>query len=91
MSDEDGRPAGAVRSDAQHAAGDVADYVSQLPDEQREDRAALESVAMDTSGAVSALRTLESVAADGREWIVRERERTRRQIEDYIERVGGVA
>lgn len=65
------------------------DYVSRLPDEQREDREALESLAMDTSGAVSALRTLESVAADGREWIARERERTRRQIDDYVQRAGG--
>lgn len=63
-------------------------YVSELPDEQREDRSALESLAMDTSGAISALRTLESVAADGREWIARERARTRRQIEDYVKRVG---
>lgn len=66
------------------------DYVSQLPDEQREDRSALESLAMDTSGAISALRTLESVAADGQDWIARERERTRRQIDDYVERVGVV-
>jgi hypothetical protein len=67
------------------------DYVSQLPDEQREDRSALESLAMDTSGAISALRTLESVAADGREWIARERARNRRQVDDYVERVGVVS
>jgi hypothetical protein len=54
-----------------------------MPDEQREDREALEELAMDTSGAISALRTLESVAADGREWIAREKERLRRHVADY--------
>lgn len=63
------------------------DFVRDLPDEKREDRAALESLAMDTSGAVAALRTLESVAADGRDWLARQRERARYLSEAYTKQM----
>lgn len=54
-----------------------AEYQDQIADEDRDDREALFDLERQTSGAVSALRTLESVAGEGREWLKRERERER--------------
>lgn len=51
--------------------------------EGRRDQAALTKLEQETTGAVSTLRTLESVAGEGKEWIMRERERSRRTISDY--------
>lgn len=64
-------------------------FVTALPDEHRENQEALEGLAMDTSGAVAAMRTLESVAADGGDWLVRQRDRARLHSEEYRKRVGG--
>lgn len=66
-------------------------HINDLPDEHREDLDALIAPAMDTFGAISALRALESVTADGHHWIARERARTLRHIIDYTQRVGGAA
>lgn len=59
-----------------------ADY-EPLMAEGRRDQAALTALEQETTGAVSTLRTLESVAGEGKEWIARERERSRRTISDY--------
>jgi hypothetical protein len=60
-----------------------ADYESGLADENALDPESLTALEMETSGAVSTLRTLESVAGEGREWIARERERLRAAARDY--------
>jgi hypothetical protein len=59
------------------------DYEGLLADEDRFDNDKLLTLEMETSGAVSTLRTLESVAGEGREWISRERERNRRTASSY--------
>jgi hypothetical protein len=60
-----------------------ADYESGLADENVLDPESLTALEMETSGAVSTLRTLESVAGEGREWIAKERERLRVAARDY--------
>jgi hypothetical protein len=59
------------------------DFDSLMPMEQREDRATLRNLALETSNIVNALRKLESVAAEGRGWIERERDRRRRGVAEY--------
>jgi hypothetical protein len=60
-----------------------ADYEQLLADEDRRDNEKLLLLEMETSGAVSTLRTLEAVAGEGREWISREQERKRRTASTY--------
>lgn len=60
-----------------------ADYEKLLADEDQHDNEALFTLEMETSGAVSTLRTLESVAGEGRDWIRREQERSRHAVSDY--------
>lgn len=52
-------------------------YQDQMAEEDRDNQEALFDLERQTSGAVSALRTLESVAGEGREWLRRESERQR--------------
>lgn len=59
--------------------------------EGRRDQAALTKLEQETTGAISTLRTLESVAGEGKEWIMRERERSARTIADYISTRYGLA
>lgn len=66
------------------------DFIRTLPDEHRENREALVSLAMDTSGAVGAFRTLESVAAEGRDWLALEGDRARFHSTEYLERMAAV-
>jgi hypothetical protein len=60
-----------------------ADYESELADENVFDPESLTALEMETSGAVSTLRTLESVAGEGREWIAKERQRRRAAARGY--------
>jgi hypothetical protein len=60
-----------------------ADYDQLLADEDRHDNDKLLTLEMETSGSVTTLRTLESVAGEGREWINRERERNRSTASSY--------
>jgi hypothetical protein len=64
-----------------------AEYDALLADEDQDDNEALLALEMETSGAVSTLRTLETVAGEGREWITREHERARHAAADY-QRIG---
>jgi hypothetical protein len=48
-----------------------------------EDKAFLEELAMNTSGVSEALRILEAVSAEGREWLALERARRRRRLQDF--------
>ncbi|HEU5024678.1 MAG TPA: hypothetical protein VFV01_07110 [Spirillospora sp.] len=52
-------------------------------DRLREDQDRLFELALDTSGVKSALRVLESVAAEGREWLAQERLRRTRRMLDF--------
>jgi hypothetical protein len=59
------------------------DFDSLVPYEHREDPEVLQRLALQSSGVINALRTLESIAAEGRGWIGRERERYRHSVADY--------
>lgn len=48
-----------------------------------EDNDALEQLALGSSGAASAVRILQSVAGEGREWITKQRQRQRRRIQEW--------
>ncbi|PSL53374.1 hypothetical protein B0I31_109164 [Saccharothrix carnea] len=61
-----------------------------LVDPALEDPAELVKLAMDTSGVTSALRTLEAVAAEGRDWVALEQERRKQRLKDGAERNGGL-
>ncbi len=54
-----------------------------LIDTDVEDKSKLVDLALDSSGVAGAMQVLESVAAEGREWIERERERTARRWRDW--------
>lgn len=62
------------------------DHLSWLAENWQETPVGMHQLAEDSSGALSALRTLESVAAEGREWIQREKERYRRSVAEYAEK-----
>ncbi|GAB3891854.1 hypothetical protein GCM10029964_065710 [Kibdelosporangium lantanae] len=64
---------------------EVDNYDGLLDDTTDEDRTQLDRVALDSSGVTSALQILEAVAAEGREWIVRERERRNRHWQEWAE------
>lgn len=59
------------------------DYDDLLPIEHREDDEALYQLAEDTSGANVALRILESVAAEGHDWVKREKQRITTMLSEY--------
>ncbi|HJP73609.1 MAG TPA: hypothetical protein VJ914_05040 [Pseudonocardiaceae bacterium] len=48
-----------------------------------EDNDALEQLALGSSGAATAVRILQSVAGEGREWITKQRQRQRRRIQEW--------
>jgi hypothetical protein len=48
-----------------------------------EDNDALEQLALGSSGAAAAVRILQSVAGEGREWITKQRQRQRRRIQEW--------
>lgn len=56
-----------------------------LTDTDQEDRDALSRMALDTSGVATALHVLEAVAAEGRDWIIRESERRKQRSLDWRE------
>src|SRR5262249_5584075 len=55
-----------------------------LVDTTVEDKHQLVDVALDTSGVAAALHILEAIAAEGGEWIDRERERRARRWRDWL-------
>jgi hypothetical protein len=63
-----------------------ANYDTLLPDELRERSRALANLVEETTGANSALLTLESVAAEGQDWIKREKERMRHKLAEFRRR-----
>ncbi len=56
-----------------------------------ETKSYLTRLALDASGVASALHILEAVAAEGREWIQRERERRERRLQDWSRGKGTLA
>ncbi|GAA2165076.1 hypothetical protein [Actinomadura napierensis] len=68
--------------DGQHTHIIVENFDHGFLDRLREDKASLFELALDNSGVKGALRVLESVAVEGREWLSQERiRRTRRLID----------
>jgi hypothetical protein len=61
----------------------LVDNFDGLSDYGLENPAALLDLALDTSGVSGALRVLEAVAAEGREWIARERQRRNRRLREW--------
>jgi hypothetical protein len=61
----------------------VVDNYDGLIDEAIEDKSQLDNVALDSSGVAVALQILEAVAAEGREWIARERDRRNRRWHEW--------
>ncbi|MFB9689389.1 hypothetical protein [Amycolatopsis plumensis] len=61
----------------------VAEGFEGLTDENLENEAMLQRIALESSGIAGALHVLEAVSAEGRDWIVREQERRRRRSEDW--------
>jgi hypothetical protein len=54
-----------------------------LSDEESEDRDQLEELALGASGAAGAVRILQSVAGEGRDWIARQRQRRDRRLQEW--------
>ncbi|MEW9549803.1 hypothetical protein [Nonomuraea sp. NPDC050783] len=69
----------------QHIDVLVDNYEEGLFDRVRENINFLTALALDTSGVTGALRILEAVSAEGREWLVHERARRRRRLRDFRE------
>jgi hypothetical protein len=59
------------------------DFDDLLPREHREDPEAIQQLIDDTTGAVKTLELLESVAAEGDNWIRRQRDRIRERLSEY--------
>ena len=66
----------------------VENFDDGLLDRMREDPRRLFELALDTSGVAGALRILEAVAAEGREWITQERERRGRRVVEFQKSLG---
>lgn len=64
---------------------EVDNYEGLLDDTSGEDKAHLDYITRDTSGVAGALQILEAVAAEGREWIAKERERRNRHWQEWGE------
>lgn len=60
----------------------VENFSGEFVEDEREDRRRLVLQALDTSGVSGALRVLEAISAEGREWLNRERARSRRRRAD---------
>lgn len=69
----------------QHIDVLVDNYEQGLFDRVREDITFLTALALDTSGVTGALRILEAVSAEGREWLAHERARRQRRLRDFRE------
>ncbi|TDD78004.1 hypothetical protein [Actinomadura rubrisoli] len=69
--------------DGQHIHIVVENFDHGFLDRLREDEDSLFELALDSSGVKSALRVLESVAAEGREWLTQERTRRTRRLLDF--------
>ncbi len=69
----------------QHLDVLVDNYEEGLFDRVREDINFLAALALDTSGVTGALRILEAVSAEGREWLIHERARRKRRLRDFRE------
>lgn len=63
----------------------VDNYQEGLLDRMQEDINYLYALALDVSGVTGALRILEAVSAEGREWLANERARLRRRMRDFIQ------
>lgn len=61
----------------------VDNYEGLMDDSTTEDRSELDRLALDSSGVAIALHILEAVAAEGREWITRERDRRNRRWREW--------
>lgn len=68
--------------DGQHVDVEVANFDEGFLDRLHEDVQAVSELALDNSGAMSALAVLESVAGEGGAWLMRERERRTRRLDD---------
>ena len=55
------------------------------PGDDKEDKAHLDEISRESSGVAGALQILEAVAAEGREWIAKERERRNRHWQEWHE------
>lgn len=64
---------------------EVDNYDGLLDEANTEDNTRLSQIARDSSGVAGALQILEAVAAEGREWIARERERRNRHWQEWNE------
>ncbi|MBB5081798.1 hypothetical protein [Nonomuraea endophytica] len=69
----------------QHIDVLVDNYEEGVFDRARETITFLTALALDTSGVTGALRILEAVSAEGREWLAHERARRRRRLRDFRE------
>ncbi|MEV4806274.1 hypothetical protein AB0K18_40265 [Nonomuraea sp. NPDC049421] len=67
----------------QHIDVLVDSFEQGLIDRTREDITFLTALALDTSGVTGALRILEAVSAEGREWLAHERARRQRRLRDF--------
>jgi hypothetical protein len=70
---------------AQHIDVLVDNYETGPFDHLRENVTFLTALALDTSGVTGALRILEAVSAEGREWLAHEQARRRRRLRDFKE------
>ncbi|MFL6118483.1 hypothetical protein [Actinophytocola sp.] len=61
----------------------VDNYEGLIDDSTAEDKSALDTMALDSSGVAIALHILEAVAAEGREWITREQDRRTRRWREW--------
>jgi hypothetical protein len=62
---------------------EVNNYEGLIDDSSEEDKTQLNRIALDSSGVAGALQILEAVAAEGREWIAKERERRNRHWQQW--------
>ena len=64
----------------------IENFDDEFADHREKDKRQLYEMAIDSSGVAAALRVLEAVAADGRQWIERDRERRHRQARLYMDK-----
>lgn len=63
----------------------IAENFKGVADTTVESESQLMRIALDSSGITGTLHILEAVAADGRDWIIREQERRKRRLQDWYE------
>jgi hypothetical protein len=64
----------------------IENFDDDFADYREQDERQLYEMAIDSSGIAAALRVLEAVAADGKQWIERDRERRHRQARLYMDK-----